>query len=493
MRIDILSETRSPNTTHAGSFGPIPAPASTPRASIIIVGGGASGALLATHVLGAFDDVEVTIVEPREQLGRGMAYATECPFHLLNVPAGRMSAFTDRPDDFVRWLQRDRSAAYDASMFVPRSMYGGYLNAIVEAARERAPQRLHHVRDVACGAYVDVTGIRVQLGSAQAVHGDVLVLALGNAAPAAWPSIPNDVLASRRFFGSAWDPQALVPSHAEETVLLLGTGLTAVDAVLGLRHNGHRGPVFMVSRRGLLPHEHRLFDTPPAAAPDARSVRDLIAAARSQESWRHAVDGVRSKTNGLWQTLSLVEQRRVFRHVMPYWNVHRHRMAPQAAGELSRLIGAGSLRMLAGRTETMQLAGDVVRVSVRLRATEEHVTIDAERVINCSGPEHDVRKLPNPLVKSLLASGHIAPYPLDVGLKVAPTGALIDAAGNVSQRLFAIGPVRFGTLIETTAIPEIREQARELAEELKRLSGAGGRGPRTAPGEPAQIPVAPGE
>ena len=223
------------------------------------------------------------------------------------------------------------------------------------------------------------------------------------------------------FFGSAWDEGALVPGHTGEDVLLLGTGLTAVDAVLGLRQNGHRGTISMVSRRGLLPHEHRLFDTPPAACPDAQTARDLLGSVRAtardvkdqKANWRPAVDGVRPATNALWQALTLADQRQFVRHVMPYWNVHRHRMAPEVAKIFAELIARDALRMLAGRTGEIVESTGGLNVPIRLRGEGETITVHAGRVINCSGPEHDFRKLDNPLIQRLLAQGLMSPYPAE--------------------------------------------------------------------------------
>ena len=229
--------------------------------------------------------------------------------------------------------------------------------------------------------------------------------------------------------------------------------------------------MYMVSRRGLLPHEHRLFDSPPPACPDAESVEDLADCARllareaNSSNWRAAIDRVRPRTNELWQALNLTEQRRFIRHVLPYWNVHRHRMAPDVARKLSELTSRDELRMVAGRTAGITAIGGALNVEVRLRGGGE-MLIRAGRVINCSGPEHDYRKLSNPLIQQLLAEGLMAPNPLNIGVQVAPSGALIASSGEPSDRIFSIGPVRFGTLIETTAIPEIRVQAVELAARL---------------------------
>jgi uncharacterized NAD(P)/FAD-binding protein YdhS len=438
--------------------------------TIVIAGGGASGALLATELLRQSPDVRVVSVEPRERLGFGTAYSTECPLHLLNVPAERMSAFADDAAHFVRWLDENQPGRFDPRSFVPRSIYGAYLSATVSQARIAAGARWRHVRALVSDVAVDEFGVDVMLSSGGALRADAFVVATGNADPAPWRGIPEG-LGAGRFFGSAWDPEALVPASRDETVLLLGTGLTAIDAVLGLRYNGHRGTIYMVSRRGLLPHEHRVFDAPPATFPDAHTIRELMAAARggprdargAHGNWRLAIDRVRPRVNALWKALGIAGQRRVVRHLMPYWSVHRHRMSPEAAKSIADLIAAGVLRTLAGRTGRMVAMERSLRVPVELRGEETTLAIEAGRVINCSGPEHNFRKLRNPLIRSLLARGLMTPYALDIGAEIADNGALIDTDGQVSTRLFSIGPARFGTLIETTAMPEIRVQARDLA------------------------------
>jgi uncharacterized NAD(P)/FAD-binding protein YdhS len=440
--------------------------------AVAIAGGGASGTLLAAALVRRSERARVVVIEPRERLGAGVAYSTTCAAHLLNVPAAGMTAFPDEPQHFVCWLRENGYLNYNARSFVPRTVYAEYLGTI--AAEIQRDGRVIHVQAFASDAEVFAGGVRVTCSNGEFVEAETLVVASGNAAPAAWPRISDAAKRSRRFFGSAWDEGALIPGHTGENVLLLGTGLTAVDAVLGLRQNGHRGTIAMVSRRGLLPHEHRLFDTPPAACPDAQTARDLLGSVRAtarditdtKANWRPAVDGVRPSTNALWQALTLADQRQFVRHVMPYWNVHRHRMAPEVAKTIAELIARDALRMLAGRTGEIVESADGLNVPIRLRGEGETITVHAGRVINCSGPEHDFRKLDNPLVQRLLAQGLMTPYPLNIGVHVASDGALVDTGGAASTRLFTIGPVRFGALIETTAIPEVRVQARDLAELL---------------------------
>jgi len=437
---------------------------------VAIAGGGASGTLLAASLLRRSGDARVAIVEPRGRLGAGVAYSTDCLAHLLNVPASGMTAFPDDPTHFVRWLRENGYDRYGPRSFVPRPVYAEYLGAI--AAEMLRSGRVTHIRAVATDVESIDGGVRVDCSNGEWIDASVFVLASGNAAPAAWPRVSEGARGSNRFFGSAWDEGALIPGHTGEDVLLLGTGLTAVDAVLGLRQNGHRGTISMVSRRGLLPHEHRLFDTPPAACPDAQNARDLIGSirARAEEvrgesagTWRPAVDSVRPNTNALWQTLTLADQRQFVRHVMPYWNVHRHRMAPEVAKTLAELFARDRLRMLAGRTGEIAETADGLSVPIRLRGSGETIVVSAGRVINCSGPEHDFAKLDNPLIANLLRKGAMVAYPLNIGVQVAHDGALVGADGRPSERLYTIGPVRFGALIETTAIPEVRVQARDLA------------------------------
>ncbi|HTU69804.1 MAG TPA: FAD/NAD(P)-binding protein [Candidatus Baltobacteraceae bacterium] len=439
-----------------------------PEFTAIIAGGGASGLLTATRLVHKSASARVIIVEPRASIGRGMAYSTPCLAHVLNVPAGRMSAFDERPDHFVEFLRASHGDAYGAASYVPRRFYGDYLEAIAQASSDFAGVRWGVERSSVLAASVDSSGVRAICEEGRVLRGDVLIVATGNANPAPWTRANADVVAGDRFFASAWEEGALNCADREERVLLLGTGLTAVDAVIALRSNGHRGTIWMISRRGLLPHEHRIFDAPRDSKPEAVTTRDLLGAFRSvaggrPHRWRAAVDGLRPRTNALWQALSVHEQRRFMRHVIPYWNAHRHRMAPDVAKAIAEEIAAGTLRMLAGRTGRFIATDRGLRVAITVRGSEQTLELEIGRAINCSGPAHDFRLLENPLIGNLLEQGIMHPLQSSIGIDVAPSGALRDASGAESTRVYAIGPVRFGTLIETTAMPEIRAQAKDLA------------------------------
>ena len=265
---------------------------------MIVIGGGAGGALAAVQLL--LRGADVTLLEPTAALGRGMAYSTTCDLHLLNVPAANMSAFPDDPPHFSRWLERTAPGQYDACSFVPRRTFGAYVGSVLDEALRAANGRFRHVQSPAVAARIADRNIVVTTESAQTIHGDAAVLATGNAAPAPWPGLPAEASAGGRFFNVAWSEGAFEPSDPQESVLLLGSGLTAVDALLALRYNGHNGKVYMLSRRGLLPQVH----LPPVSGrlcpPPSAGLRDLLrdmrmAAAGACElpaGWREAVDAI---------------------------------------------------------------------------------------------------------------------------------------------------------------------------------------------------------
>ncbi len=410
-----------------------------------IIGGGASGVLAAAQVL-AHTPHRVVIVEPGD-LARGIAYSTRYASHLLNAPAAKMSAFADDPSHFLRWLESRYPGEYGAVSFVPRFVYGEYLSEIVSRFFSNYPGRFTHMRDTAAGVESNVHGLSIVCANGGSLRVDRCVIATGHATQTragGRTGIPG-------YFSSAWIDGALVPGNGDEPVAILGSGLSAIDAVLALRDNGHSGSISLISTRGLLPHEHRVNG--------------------DGSDWRASIDGLRPVTNAWWRAMSLVEQRRFLRHYASYWNVHRHRMAPQIALRIGQLLANGTLSVIAGRVASIGATNDGLRLTVRLRGTQTERVVCAARVIDCTGSEQDVRKTANPFVRSLLDHGLLTPHPLGIGIRVDHDGALIGHDGVASERLFAIGPLRFGSFFETTAIPEIRVQAQQLAREFMGRAG----------------------
>jgi len=447
-------------------------PIMTPK-TVLIAGGGASGALVATQLLKRSPGTRVIVVDPSLSVGRGMAYSTTCREHLLNVAAGRMSAFPDDPKHLSRWLAARGYRGFTERSFVPRMIYGEYLEWVLNEAREDAQYgRFTHLRVRAAAYRQHGDRVLLELADGRTIEGDTLVLALGNAAPQPWPGLTAGVAENGNYFASAWEPGATSLSDPEEPVLLIGSGLTAVDAVLALRYNRHRGPIVMASRRGLLPKIPRIFECATLPCDPAMSAAGLLRnmrasvreAAELHENWRVAVDGVREQTNDLWEALPLGEQRRFLRHLRAYWDVHRHRMAPEIGAKMKALQDSGALKVMAARVGRVETSPRGLSVTLTPRGTAERRRIEAGRVINCTGAEPRLSQLPNPLIQSMLRAGVMTEHPLRTGVLVNREGALIARDGSVSERVFAMGPLRIGTLIESVAMPEIRQQARELAD-----------------------------
>lgn len=410
---------------------------------VAIVGGGFSGLLTAIHLMRAGH--RPVLIEQRDQLGQGVAYGTRDPAHLLNVPAAKMSAFPDRPDDFAAYA----AAAIGAGPgdFVPRQLYGDYLGALAdEGGFER-------VRDTAVAARRDPGGWSIALADGRAVVADALVLAMGNGRPApfAVPGLPHAMMVQDPWSAEA---QAVLEAAAgdDRPVLLVGTGLTMVDMVLGLDRIGHRGSVTAVSRRGLVPRAHAA--SVPMDAPTLgevpRALSDMVRWMRARGAaggWRAAVDSVRSVTQDLWAGWPDPVKARFLRHARPWWDVHRHRIAPEAARLVQQEIADGRLRILAGR-----IAGYADgSVAVARRGGGES-RIEAALVVNCTGPVEGLANSRNALVKQMLADGLIAPGPMGLGVAA-------DRNGRIADDLWAVGPMLKGEAWEITAVPDIRVQS----------------------------------
>ena len=443
---------------------------------VAILGAGASGALLAAALLrGARGPMRVLLLEQSGRFYRGPAYTTTEPQHLLNVPAGRMSALAEDPGHFLRWLRTVEPRAQETD-FVPRARYAQYLDAVLaEAVAAAAPGvTLTQLHAEASQLLQGPAGVALQLDDGRWVRVARAVLALGNRPPAALPVPDGGLYASERYGALPWESGVgLTLGSPDEAVLLLGSGLTAVDVALSLQARGHRGPVHLLSRHGLLPQVHRPGLAPHAFAPSAHGARGLLHELRAEVArveaaggdWRSVVDALRAHTAALWQRLDTAEKRRFLRHLRAHWEVHRHRMAPQVGAAISELQAQGQLQVHAGHVQAFALEEDAVRVHLRPRGQQGEALLRVHRVLNCTGPASLLAQPPDSLVGRLLASGQARPDPLQLGLETRE-GALVDAQGRASARLFAMGGVRRPELWESTAIPEIRAQARALAQQL---------------------------
>ena len=446
---------------------------------VVIVGGGASGALLACHLLrDPTCDLRVTLIEKRSEVGRGVAYFTGSPDHLLNVRACNMSAFPDQPDHFWRWLSaRERGSAAgwrhcgDPFCFVPRRLYGDYIASLIDPLLSCGgrPGRLRIVKGECVSIRPCANGVAVVLADGSHHRSSIAVLATGHESPAA----------KERYYADPWTTPLDAGVAPDARVLILGTGLTMVDYVLALIHAGHRGPIKAISRRGLLPHGHRdvqplaisATDVPFGQSPSnvLRWLRKLIQTQTAQGSdWRSAIDGLRPFTQDLWQRLSIPARRSFLEHARAWWEVHRHRMAPEIETRIAETITSGRLTVVAGKLCAIEPGAAAVAVRYRRRGTTTVETWEAEKIVDCRGVGATPVKVTNPALRSLLDHGLARLDPLRIGIDVAPEYAIIDRSGMPSQRLFAVGPLTRAAFWEATAIPDIRNQCAALAKRIAR-------------------------
>ena len=443
--------------------------------TIAICGNGASAALLLL-ALARFSDrpVRVTVIGAGERCGAGVAYSTTNRSHLLNVPAPRMSADLLAPRQFQEWLDRNGIRPENfAEQFVARSVYADYLD---HTLNDILPQ----------AAELDVRFIQAEVDNLQretdgwqvvytdgAISADIVVLATGNDMPA--PITPRYQNLARHIIDIPW---GALPVAADEDVLILGTGLTAMDAVMTLLDQGHRGAIRLLSRRGLIPARHVAPKSREAMkGPFPTSVRALthvmrkeVGRAPSPAQWQGFMDAMRPFWPEIWQAFPLAEKKRFLRHGMTYWSVHRHRMAPGIADRFEEAL-ARSVSIMKGRLSGLTAGEDApLKAAISHRGQTQSLAI--HRIINCTGPNTDPTKSYYPLIQNVIASGHARSGTANLALDVDGKNRVLDAAGEIQADLFAMSALTRGRWWEITAIPEISRQATDLAGHLRAHLGA---------------------
>ncbi|NBF05039.1 NAD(P)-binding protein [Pseudomonas sp. Fl5BN2] len=464
----------------------------TRDAEVLIVGGGLSGALLAAQLLRLPGRRRILVVESRSELGRGEAYSTVELGHTLNGNAARMSVDPDNPDDLTHWLtqhiaaggwpESDRQHLPVSQLFAPRGLFGVYVQQRLAEAREQGRARgssVTHVQGEAVDLEIDRDGARLSLADGRQLRGAVAVLATGMFPAARTPQTRSSGLNAAAL--DPWDVAAMAALDPQARVLIIGSGLTMVDAVVSLEQAGHRGPIEVFSRHGLLPHVRR---QPPAwedflaADLSIRRPRQLLRALRQQchaaqaqgIDWQAPLDTVRVHIGRLWSQATDVQRRQFVRHVRPWWESHHHRSPPLSAELVARLHGQGRLRIHAGSYQGLEPSEDGgLAIRLRYRGSQESVRLAGDALINSSGIEYDWRRVARPFPRQLLARGLVTPGPLALGISAAADGAVYDARGQASARLFALGPPLRGMWWESTAVTDVALQAKALAARLAAL------------------------
>ena len=428
------------------------------HAQVAIVGAGFAGTMVAVQL--ARRGIDIVLIGRGPQIGKGVAYATVDPAHLLNIPAAKMSAWPDRPDDFVEAIA---DAGLEAEDYAPRLLFGRYLRAILDQSAVTV------IEGEALAAEQSSDGWKVLLGDGRSVTASALVLAPGNQPPATLPfagDLPGTLFADDPW-GAAGRAAIAAATAGGGDVLAVGSGLSMIDVAMSLDAAGHRGKLISVSRRGQRPRVSLPVRSvvPSSDSAPSGSLNALWRWVRRQGAaidWRNAVDSLRPRSHQLWQSLSEADQRRFLRHARPWWDIHRHRIAPEVGTVIERMIAEGRMAVVAGRIQALRAVDGGIEAVIRKRGNDGD---DAPRRfvlgINCTGPLHAIACTRDPLLRSLLDARLAAPDALGIGFDVDDQVRVIGA-----RRLWAMGSLGKARYWEITAVPDIRVQAQLVADAI---------------------------
>jgi uncharacterized NAD(P)/FAD-binding protein YdhS len=420
---------------------------------IVIIGGGASGLLVAVNLLRKSSSCQVLVIEPNEFLGRGLAYSTSDPDHLLNVPAGRMSGLVEEPKSLCDWANVDENA------FVSRQDYGRYLDHLLSVElKKNGSTRFQHLRDRVVDIQSSKDSYKCLLESGDEVCGEKIVLALGNS-ESIIPEFFAGLVENSRVVRDVWR-EGLKADF--DSVAVIGTGLTFYDTALSILRDRPNAVVHGISRNGLLPSPHLRHRAPALPVPQeaklsAEGIHDYLSSAG--DKWREAQDGIRHDLQEIWSAFPDSEKKIFVNQYFRWWNSLRHRSAPEIDDQIMEAINRGRIVIHKAAVEKISENGDLLEIKLSNRRD-----FKVEQVINCCGNQFSVTQ---PLIIKLIEGGLLKRGPLNFGVSCdVKTLALKDGGGIMHHGLYGIGPILVGELLETTAIPEIRVEAELVARQL---------------------------
>lgn len=450
--------------------------------TITIIGGGASGALVLINILKYFPGAPVSIkwIEKSGEFGTGTAYSTDKDYHLLNVPANVMGLFHDYANDFFEWLLK-KGYAYSEHDYVPRKIYGDYIKEqLYNYLKNNDGIRIELIHAETLDIEKDSATYLLSLNNKKKIAADSIILATGNFLPAN-PVIRNmDYIKNPDYFRDPWSNEINKPIKRTDDILIIGTGLTMVDKILDLYHQIHKGKIYAISRRGYLPFthypcsRHQRYPDYTQELMNANRTEDLYSIIRSHIDkgiksgidWRVVVDTIRPSLPTIWDSLSLKDKKSFFRRLGSLWSVVRHRIPVICADIIHLLKEKKQLYILSGRIDEIQENEKGFLVSYKDRKELIQKEIQVQKIINCSGPQLNPSDIDSVLFKNLLNKELLAVDKLGLGWNALPDGRLLDKNDRVIPGFYTIGNGLKGILFESTAIPEIRIQAFNLAKKL---------------------------
>jgi len=448
---------------------------------IAIIGGGFCGILTAIHLLQDQEQhLHIHIFNIGKPIACGVAYHPHTPGLLLNVPNGNMSAFPDKPRHFLQWLMAKDSvpeteAEKLAAGFSPRSVYGAYLGQLWrdELDKQGYNKRIWVYNDQVTNIIEDGRRVLVCTGRYPQVIADIAILATGNDQPAFPAGFHPALKTDPRYFGDPWNAGAVENPDAAGDVLVVGNGLTMVDTVLGLTANNCDSVIHSVS-----PHGYRLKPWKDAREPycaetdildNTSHLGELVSiinkhrklADKYGQSIYPVIDSLRPKIQSLWLSFSMEEKQRFLKMLSAFWDRVRHRLPTAMHQLIEEMRTDRKVVTHKGRVSSAVPADGGIEVVIA--GDDGDTSLCVQRIINCTGPETNILRSGNELLQTLAKNGVICPGPFNLGINTDPDGCVIDAEGRRKPNLFVAGGNLKGILWESTAVPELRHQAKKIA------------------------------
>ncbi len=449
---------------------------------VAVVGGGFTGAVFAIHLSRMAERrLDIAIVEPRDRLGRGVAYDTADPDHRLNGPLPVHFVYPDAPEQLPGWYierggpARDPEArAADGNIYMRREDFGRYVEEQLRAHMDgnASGSRIRHIQSHVLAARQTSNGYRLALNDGQTLSAKLTILAVGYDRPHAPPPFDGAISNHIGFFADPWDTARIRETPADARVLLLGTAQTASDVIAVLLRSGHKGPIAAISRHGLRPRRR-----PAAAAgppPDVMgrvvrsvslftaahgrhtTVRSLLRTLRSEArraeaaggAWFEPFGDLRDSVWDLWPALPLVEKRRFLRHLRVWYDVHRFQLPPQIEMRIAEAEDTGQLSFEAAFCVSAACDGSVLSVTLRRRGSGERHRKSFDAIVNCTGPRMRPDRSTNLFVATLAARGYATPHPVGIGFCVDDECRAIGAGGRADPHLRIVGPLTYGAFAD---------------------------------------------
>lgn len=444
---------------------------------LCILGGGFTGCALAAQLCqNAKRRLNIAIINASHPMFQGVAYSTCEPYHLLNVPAGKMSLYADKPDDFVEWLansEHNELSTPLSEQFAPRMAYGQYIQERLLSAQNNSAANCRVIEDevLALSQFHDHITIELKEAQQKTIKTHKIVLALGNAKPfnlLAQYKIQED---TPNYIANPWDFSQLSKLSATDDILIIGSGLTTVDCLLTLKHLKHRGKINIVSKHGFMPKAHKQYETVTIThdlhtfETAQSSWANVIAQIKQHQDWRLVIDSLRPYSQSIWQAWSDIEKRTFLRHIRAYWDVHRHRIAPQIASQIKTLFDCGQVNCFAGHLSHASIEKHAFSVKYLSRKNGEIQSLFPRVIINATGPNY-TSYMNHPLIQSLVSQKFATWDTFKLGFRVNENSQLLDANNAVQPNMFAMGPLSKSQFWEIIAVPDIRVQAQNVASRL---------------------------